>query len=668
MEKFLIRIDRSTIHSTQWIFGFSKGFYTKMKRPAKLRLVKVPQRGWCFEKDEKRFGNKIGAVGINVSDYEITWIYQLLEEFDQEVPVTPDTKEAGSPQQNQPEPGRSVLETMEYHEKSLRLILNPAEINKRKIESPKDGLLFARCSRCHLPIPNDSVRLDIALGVCPHCGNLFQIAELKRHSQPARRRVDLYENEDGLHLHQRPQWICMASVCFMFLMLFDLSFGFLFFTFHEANPDLTLQMITDAIGWKIIFPPIITVHLVCILGMFVTFFSNWYVDFRRKKTTFRYRWLFFQYQWSVLSGNVGAFYETLITQILLHGFYIPYGTNRSFRVAAREGEVAWLVSEINRWRWRNPPQMITEFNSEFNEKWNIKPDEKWQPDTAVSGITENEKEYIVHCHACGERISANHFKQGQCSCGEKLLLRQCDYYVMEKTRGIPESELSALPSVEGFNVANTEEFLQMEYTPKPRSAFLQFCDSLGMLFVFLFVFAIFFLPSFPMIVKEFDNGGEFWFGFAGGVTAGIAFFLFNLLMLLLWLPLMLMYSTIFFSFYDFCRAGYAGWSVRIDCRKFQITRRYKKRVETLEFDWDRIVEIRYGNKVLSIFTNIAGSPIFGKFPSLLCSSGKKSIEMVLDDGSIEYLPQLPEKNSRNKVTSPGSDWLINQWNEARFLK
>ncbi|MDR1140127.1 MAG: hypothetical protein LBL62_00440 [Planctomycetaceae bacterium] len=624
---FLVRIDSSTIHLTQWIFGFS--FCEKMKRPAKLRLKKISQLDWRFEQDEKRFG----SVVIKAYDYEITWICQLLENFDQEVPVKSDTDETANLYPQPPESGRNILETMQYNGKPLQKIPHPAEISERKIESPKNGSLFVSCSRCSLPLPNDSVWLDVALGVCPHCGNIFQIAELKRQTQPKRHRVDLYENEDGLHLHQHSQWICMLSVCFIFLILLDFSLVLLLVSF-----GFTLQMVMDNAEVQKAILPFFAVHFIFILGMFITFFSHRYVDFGREKTTFRYRWLFFQYQLTVLSERIGAFFETPVNEFL-YGFYIPYGTNHSFRIAATKGELAWLVSAINCWRWRNPPQAATEFDTE----WEIESDDEWQPDSAISGILENEKEYIVHCHSCNKQLTVDDFNQEQCSCGEKISLRQSDCYVVEKANGISESELSTLPIVDGFNVTKTDEFLQIEYTSKPRSTLARLYDKLGLSFVFLFMTGLCLSPSLVLII---------------GNKPPIAMALF---LVITYSPIMLMFLPIFLSSYDYYRTKYASWSIRIDSRKFQITRRYKEQIETLVFDWDRIIEIRYKKEVFSFLASLP-SP-FSRFPSLLCNN----IEMILDDNSIEYLPQLPAKNKLNNTTSPNNNWLINQLNQARFV-
>ncbi|MDR0522746.1 MAG: hypothetical protein LBH00_12975 [Planctomycetaceae bacterium] len=87
------------------------------------------------------------------------------------------------------------------------------------------------------------------------------------------------------------------------------------------------------------------------------------------------------------------------------------------------------------------------------------------------------------------------------------------------------------------------------------------------------------------------------------------------------------------------RQPYASWTMFLHNKTFEVVRRYKHIEETATFDWDDIADIRRGEPVDEFWQN--GFPVFGRFPPLLCNQGSHRLELVLTDGTVEYLPQLP---------------------------
>ncbi|MDR0869274.1 MAG: hypothetical protein LBN39_00630 [Planctomycetaceae bacterium] len=93
--------------------------------------------------------------------------------------------------------------------------------------------------------------------------------------------------------------------------------------------------------------------------------------------------------------------------------------------------------------------------------------------------------------------------------------------------------------------------------------------------------------------------------------------------------------------------------IRIDSDTFTVERRYKRLKETVMFNDEDIADIRRGEPAGELQPD-CGFPIFGHFPPLLCNRGSRRLELVLFDGTVEYLPQLPfstpkENGSNNRL-------------------
>jgi hypothetical protein len=128
-----------------------------------------------------------------------------------------------------------------------------------------------------------------------------------------------------------------------------------------------------------------------------------------------------------------------------------------------------------------------------------------------------------------------------------------------------------------------------------------------------------------------DNGGC-----CGGRGNAQGFFI-MLTMVFIYAPLFVNAYYGILANYDKYRSLYASWLIQIDRDCFVIHRHYNGDSETTTYNRKDIHKLRRNES-----TDTFPSPLLGRFPSLLCNEGRGGLELILRDGTVEFLPSLPQ--------------------------
>ncbi len=689
-EQSLIRVDRQGVHGTSWFFG--KGSTRHMPRKLPLGLAySAGHKAWYFETDKTFFGGYYGVVLLKARPHEIAWIAEQLRLFDAEVPGDP-VPEKYRPPKN--DPGRSILDTLEFRGQTLRLIPDPvtlhAGVNATREADAEPGLLRVRCTRCNGIVPTEHLWQNDELGKCPACGAVFSVPELTELPEPKRHRIQVTEDDDGLHLAQKPAWINMASFCLAVLLVLDLGMAALLLHFLETTPGLTLHDLLlekirpdDATTGAVrnVFQMLALAHVLCLPPMIWMWFGRRCIDFTRETVRFRIGLFMFENRWTVRRTDVGVFYGTILGVTFFHGFRLPYrapsGRLRSVWLPATEAETPWLVSRVYRWCLANPPHGNIEnfgletisHNDPHAARWHdantvTETDEpRREPlDTDLLGVAEGDMNDVrLFCPKCtarltGEEIDAPGRRVWCRNCGAEYSLENAGYFILERERRTAREDWRDPPKVHGLSVhefETPESELIVRFRPRREKWYEMLIGMLGTLFFFGFGLCVF--GMLPVMMLEKFLPVQSWLGAVFVVTlttvCALGFFPHAMLMFAMGL-----------SCYDYSRSCRAGWTIRLNRRRIMIVRCYGKHRETVEIERSRIGGVRLVDGSNSFFQRISGSPIFGRFPSILCSRGAISLELILTDGTIEYLPQ-PMKESQ--LAGDRARWLKNRI--AEFL-
>lgn len=683
----LIRIDREGIHSTLWLFG--KGSTAHMPRRLPLNLIyNPPEKAWKFEQPKNAFGVRLGPIGIKAERREIEWIMKELKRFELEVPADPVPEKYKPPKED---PGRSVLDTMEFNGQALQRLPNPFEVysDRREpfeTETPEPGILHLRCPRCDGVVPWEQLWKDRSLAKCPACEHLFPVAELTARPEPRHHRIRITEDDEGLHLVQRPALINMASLCLAIVLLIDLGLYAGYLQLLAMTPELTAEEIlaqkhingSDQ-AVQHVGRALIGFHLACLIPLAWMWFGRRSVDFYRETVRFRI-WFLLERSWTVHRTDVGVFYGTLLGITFFHGFRIPYrtpgGRLRSFWLPATEGEMPWIESRVYRWCLDNPPHREAEnfgldtvpHADPHAERWHggdlsaADSSSETEPlDTALGGSGEDDfAEVRLYCRSCSTRLSAEEVDvpedRVRCrSCGAEFPLEKAGCFLLERGRRDAGKDWAEKPELQGLTVREIEEpapELVVRYRPRwPRgkSRVLGIVGTaLGIVFLVGLCFAM--VGFYPMMILDKLGPSPGW-------LALLTVFSFAAVLLLAMSPYVMMFLAFALKLIDEHRASRSAWLIRVDGSRMLVTRRCGKRLESVEIERSRIVEVRRGDGTVSFFTRACGWPVFERFPSILWSRGLVRIELVLDDGRIEYLPQPPMKSPADESRAL---WLKNR--------
>jgi hypothetical protein len=354
--QYLIRIDPTSIVFSYWclIFRSTK----RIDRPEKLELIQqqIQSGNWLFK------GLPQWWAYFPAKQHVIVWLREVLDEFE----TDRHSRAGGNPDErlssldsrfrrNAGKAFRSVLQTMEYNGKPLERVLHPSQ--ERKSGDTVAGSLdvcslVVRCPHCDAALPRENVWFEEAAGQCAECRRVFQIGDMKDRTPPKRCRIDFQEDAAGLHLHQKPRHINILSVSLLVVVVyFPVIYGVL--SMREGN------RIPIPFDWEIlrIASGFLVFTAVLVFISVRTFHVHRFVDFGHETVQFRTRWLFWERCRSVSRSELGTFCGGQLFDEFFHGIYIRYGKNRSFYLLATVTEKLYLVSTVNRWLWRNPPEL-----------------------------------------------------------------------------------------------------------------------------------------------------------------------------------------------------------------------------------------------------------------------------------------------------------------------
>ncbi len=691
----LIRIDRHGIHATDWIIDKPgrRGATTHMSRRLPLALIYRPEtKFWHFEQTKAVLMQSYGPVAIKANRDEIERIAEELARFERDVPTDPVPAKYVPPKTD---PGRTVLDTMTFQERSLEKIPSPMEryAAQREIfesKKPGPGLLCLRCPECDSVVPDDEIWNDRSLAKCGVCETLFPVPEFTVRPENRHGRVRVTEDEGGLYLSQRSVILSVASMCMILLLLTDLGLYAGYQRLRAVTPEFTLENVfaqntpqgVDNVVGRILCS-ILVLHIACLIPLVWQWFGRRRVDFGRETVRFRIGLFFFERDWTVRRTDVGVFFCTTLDESIMPGFRIPYrtprGTLRRFRLRTLNGEAPGLTSRVYRWCLDHPPHgdaenfgldVIPHANpdtrrwhggelSDGNETGSVEP-----LDTVVCGVFDKPSEEVrLFCPACSSRLCAGEIdvpaNQGQCrNCHATFPLEKASVFLLERENVQPGAEWSDPPRLPGLFVqeidGNDTESVELvvRYRP-PRSSrnrriFENIGATLGMIFLTgLGLLCVGYFPGMILSKHGLSLDGH----------AIVAMLCFGVIFTVACSPYALIFISAALGTFDELRSGRAAWMIRLDARRMLVSRCYGKHRETVEIDRNRIVEVRIGDGPSPFFTALCGRPVFGRFPSILCSRGASRIELILDDGSIEYLPQ-PPKRSQNALDR--ARWLKNR--------
>ena len=327
-EKRLVRIDASHIVFTTWLFG--RGSTKRFQRQGKLELSehkRFPGK-WMFKEQPQGIINPEGKC-LLLRPHEKVWLRKVFDEFDQEVPQK-------SREWNE---SQSLVFFTLSPDKRLE---HPAE--KHLADEAVAGLVV-RCPICHAVLPEENVWFEEAAGQCAECNWVFLIGDLQKPTPPERCRLAFWEDETGLHLHQKPSHFNFLTISLTGLAMFSAVWLYLVGPQERWLPVLFHQELLQTVG-IFLFGMAIAVVL-----SIRTYHIHRFIDFGHSAVRFRTRWLFWERCRTIARHDVGVFYKTDIE--FFGGVFIPYGTKRSFYVLTTPTEEAYLVCTVNRWLWQN---------------------------------------------------------------------------------------------------------------------------------------------------------------------------------------------------------------------------------------------------------------------------------------------------------------------------
>ena len=622
-QKWLIRIDSSHIVCGTWIIGL--GETKKIVRPETLELFQSPAGNWQFFKGQP-------ATERPAANYEITWLRKVLEEFERDdrhrhpcegrglvnevMPCQLDSHLRGNDEHNpdiQKESGRTVrtvLKTMEYHGKPLERVWHPYENRKRnEAERPDHEAigLYVRCPACNAALPNENVWFEEAAGQCPDCRLIFQIDDLKERTPSQHCRLNIWEDAAGLHLHQKPKY---ANPLTIYLAAIILGCCCLYGIIAACVGD----WISVLLNMDFLRPVGSSLLLLTFFVVFTirTYHVHRFIDFDSDTVRFRTRWLFWERCRSVSRCDIGTFRGCLLSEFF-GGVVLPYSKRRSFYILATPTEQAYLNSTVNRWRWQNPIHLAG-------------------TPIALGGLGEEERALQMFCPHCGRQFSGEEVNvQNRESailcpkCQQTFRLSEMYRFVPEPILGLSEAEQCTLPELPELRTEQNEDTLTVTYTPSPTLKKILGIFGAEIFFTLFFgtLFSLFVFLVFGMSGEERQKGF-----FVAMTVCSAAFFMYFAVL-----------PRVFYSMlehYDAYRGLYASWSIQIDRYRFVIHRHYNGDSEMVSYDRREIRRICLKECNYSDFP----SPLWGRFPSLLCNAGRGGIELVLRDGTVECLPHI----------------------------
>ena len=514
-----------------------------------------------------------------------------------------------------------VLQTMER-------ILHPSQ--EPKSDAPSAGL-FVRCPHCDAALPKENVWFEEAAGQCPDCRRVFQIADLKDRKPPKHSRIEFREDATGLHLHQLPRHFNLLSIylagmvpyCLVLYVVLSMREG------HWIQVPLDWEILRIASGF-LVFTAVLVAFTIW------AFHTHRYIDFGRDTVQFRIRWLFWERRRSVSRGELGTFCGKLMVEFF-GGINIRYGNKRSFYLLATPTERLYLVSTVNRWLYL-----------------------AGTPGTPVSlsGLGEDESEWRMFCPHCGrqfggEEVDFAHRDSAICcpNCQQSFTLKGMNRFVFDSVPGLEEDTLFSLPEVPGLRSEQTGDKLIVEYTPPPPTLGKRL-DAFGTEIIVCIYLGVAF--SVLAYASAASNGDSCCGGSSGILLAPL------LMMLIMVGPAFpwIFYGTL--ANCDTYRGLFASWSIQIDRERFVIHRHYAEKSEAVSYHRQDIHRL-CRNECEDMYP----SPLWDRFPSLLCNEGRGGIELVLRDGTVEPLPHLPRRNSNNRQDHEWNSRLVNHLN--RYL-
>jgi len=251
---------------------------------------------------------------------------------------------------------------------------------------------------------------------------------------------------------------------------------------------------------------------------------------------------------------------------------------------------------------------------------------------ALGGLGEEERALQMFCPHCGRQFSGEEVNvQNRESailcpkCQQTFRLSEMYRFVPEPILGLSEAEQCTLPELPELRTEQNEDTLTVTYTPSPTLKKILGIFGAEIFFTLFFgtLFSLFVFLVFGMSGEERQKGF-----FVAMTVCSAAFFMYFAVL-----------PRVFYSMlehYDAYRGLYASWSIQIDRHRFVIHRHYNGDSETVSYDRREIRRICLKECNYSDFP----SPLWGRFPSLLCNAGRGGIELVLRDGTVECLPHI----------------------------
>jgi len=626
--KYLVRIDSAHLVFTTWYPGYAS--VNKIARPEKVDLSRSVSDNWTFDGLPK-------SANFPAKSPEVVWLRKVMEEF------APNPLPVGEGAERESAKAvRSVLKTMEYHGEPLVRVPHPSEESAGDAPSSTVGI-FVRCFSCNTELPKENVWFEEAAGQCPRCRKIFQIGDLKNRMPPKRCRLAFREGTTGLSLHQRPRH-CNLFTAHLVAMVLYVFFVYSVISMREG------YWIPIPLNWEILQ---IASGFLLFLAVFVfmtirTYHVHRFVEFGSNTVQFRTRWLFFERHRSVSRNAVGSFLTNFWTETF-GGVYIPYSKNgkrRTFFMLTTEAERLYLVSTINRWLWRNPPHPLPEKEGTL-----------FHPDTSISSLGEDEREWQMFCPHChwrysAEELNVEHRNSAICcqNCQQTFALSEIRRFVPEPIPAVAETDWYSLPEVPGLRSEQTHETLTIEYAPPPPTLWQRHKYVAVPILCIVFVVGIFALLMFLPAGNGCCGGN--------GLAAIMPMMMMMLLLLLMYFPMAIPMFYGLLQLYDASRSFDASWSFRIDQHRFVIHRHYAGESETVAYHL-RDIDQLCRNECSDMFP----SPLLGRFPSLLCNEGLGGIELVLRDGTAVALPSPPRRNTHRH----DHEWncrlvnVVNRW-------
>jgi len=637
--QYLIRIDPTHIVFSSWwsVFRSTK----QIDRPEKLELIQCQNGGWTFT------GLPQWWAYFPARQHEIVWLREVLDDFENRP-----SREGGNLggcvcvsrldsrlRGNDGKAIRSVLQTMEYHGKPLERVLHPSQERASDAPPPTAGL-FVRCSHCDAALPKENIWFEEAAGQCPECRRIFQIGDLKERTPPKRSHIEFQEDTTGLHLHQKPRHFNLLTLYLAGMLPFC-------FALYAIMSMQTGQWIQVPLDWEVlrIASGFLIFTAVLVLFTLWAFHTHRYVDFGRDTVQFRTRWLFWERRRSISRNELGAFCGKLMVEFF-GGIHIRYGKNRSFYLLATPTERLYLVSRVNRWLWHNPPDLAG-VPAHF------------VPPPSLSGLGENESEWRMFCPHCGRHFVGDEvdFPHRESpiycpNCQQRFTLSTMSRFAVESVPGLDEETLFSLPEVPGLRSEQTGNKLTVEYTSPPPTWGKRIECFGAEIFVVLYLGVLF--AAFAAFTFVAGDGGGCCGGPSGVPIAPL------LMMVIMFAPMLphILYGHL--GNLDKYRSLYANWSIQIDRQHFTTHRHYAGESETVSYPRGEIRRLCRNE-----CEDMVPSPLWGRFPSLLCNTGCGGIELVLRDGTVEPLPHLPRRFSNNRRDHEWNSRLVNDLN--RYL-